>query len=879
MAFDIRNLSEVRALGGNRWHWDYYTSESLATVLAADYFSTVNGLSRLGVGHVLDIIASSGAESETVIVSSVSGGSVVLLAQTISLAAPVGGVGAASSAAAVSAKVKALGFASLTDEAFGGKCDAVELTGCSIAASGTTLTVAGGHGLTTGASSPDIGKSVFVPKAGAARDGIAMATYVSSTTATLEKATQYALSGADCGFMQTSFNTSTGNYDISHVKRTGTVTVAAGSTALTDTGAGIVSGGSLAYWLPGAWAETLVATITAVPTSTTITISDAATVAVTSGTVLVGTDDTAALTAALTALVGIDTGKGAELRIPRSTILRPPGAISGAIKITAGPNAKIWGIFQNDANQEKLFNVTGDDVELLGLRLDGSYSPVKTSENKYVIQATGDDTIIHKCKITNFRTDDTNPSGGITSINSGASQLKVTHAIYLTGAGQEVVRNRIDNVSGAGVFTSNATGFKIERNFIGMTLWYSVTADRGADDGWSISYNRMYSTHTLSRHWGGIINLMSQIPGTRNKNGRVIGNHLRGNCDYGSAIRILSLEDAEIAHNTIRDIVGGAYTDGAVQFIGVDSRQATGVGDNGPCKRVNIHDNILIANGKGQIGVYAKRSEDSSNPLVARSAAEDIWIWNNVLKSPSASAHFDMGICVYGQNGGYDRPRVYNNYVETITRDTAVLSAQSAVVGANSVLGGGTQGAVDNYEGWGNTFIDLGTKNAGANIGSSRQVGLNIIQYVTNLRIRGNSRYVNYHVGVKVGSESSGSPAATGISGLEGLTKLNIRLESCDTDMNLTNGPWETTTTAIAIATWTNAHIGKPVIYTSGSITQAPPSAALLGDAGFIPVYNASANPITVSMAGGNQTLAAGQVGTFMNVAGTVVFWAGNGAT
>lgn len=870
MAFDIRNLSEVRALGNNRWAWYYATSDTLATVLGADYFSTVNGLSRLHVGDTLDISASNGAEYQLVSISSVSGGSV-----TVGQAAVADALLTVAGATALSAKVKALGLASLTDEAFGGKCDAVELTGCSIAASGTTLTVAGGHGLT----SADVGKSVYLPLAGAARDGVAMATYLSATTATLEKAVVNALSGADCGFMQSSWNSATGNYDISHVKRTGTATVAAGSTALTDSGAGIISGGSLAYWLPGAFAETLVATISAVPTATTLTLSVAATVAVASGTALVGTDDTAAMAAAIAALAGTALGKGAELRIPRSTILRPSAAISGALKLTSGPNAKVFGIFQGDGTVEKLLEVTGSYVVLEGLWLDGSYSPVRATTSKYVIHSTGAATLVHKNRITNFRTDDTNPSGGITSINSAAAQLSVVHAVYLSGAaGQEVIRNHIDNMSGAGVFTSSATGFKIERNFIGLTMWYSITADRGADDGWSISYNRCNTTHTLGRHWGGIINLMSQIGGAKNKNGKVIGNVLRGTCDYGAAMRILSLEDTEIAHNIIKDIVPAAYTGGPVQYMGVDTRQATGSGDNGPCKRVNIHDNILVANGKNMIGIYAKNSEDSSNPRVARAAAEDIWIWNNVIRSPDASNYFDMGITVHGENGGFDRPRVWNNYVETITRDAAVLSAQSSIVGALSILGTNAQGQVDNYESWGNTVIDLGTPNAGANVGSSRQVGLNIIQYVTNFRCRGNSRYKNFHVGIKVGTESSGSPTAPGISGLEGLTKLHLRMEGCDTDMNLTNGPWETTTSAVAV-TWANTHIGKPVIYTSGSFTQTPPTAALLGDAGFIPLYNASVNPITVSMAGGNQTLAAGQTGAFLNINGTVLFVSGNAAS
>lgn len=79
MAFDIRNLSEVRALGGNKWHWNYRTTDSLATCLGANYFSTVNGLSRLHAGDVLDIVASSDAESQQVTISSVAGGSVVLL--------------------------------------------------------------------------------------------------------------------------------------------------------------------------------------------------------------------------------------------------------------------------------------------------------------------------------------------------------------------------------------------------------------------------------------------------------------------------------------------------------------------------------------------------------------------------------------------------------------------------------------------------------------------------------------------------------------------------------------------------------------------------------------------------------------------------------
>lgn len=87
MAFDIRGLSEVRALGSNRWAWHYWTSDNLSTVLGANYFSTNAGLSRLHVGDVLFLVASSGAESETVTVGSVAGGSVATVGETLSSAA------------------------------------------------------------------------------------------------------------------------------------------------------------------------------------------------------------------------------------------------------------------------------------------------------------------------------------------------------------------------------------------------------------------------------------------------------------------------------------------------------------------------------------------------------------------------------------------------------------------------------------------------------------------------------------------------------------------------------------------------------------------------------------------------------------------------
>lgn len=776
----------------------------------------------------------------------------------------------------LSAKVRALGIASLADEAYGGKCDAVRLTG-SIAAGGTTFTVPAGHGLTVGAGSPDIGKSFFLPKAGPARDGIATATYVSATTATLEKPAQYALAASDAGFMQSFWDPATGIQDFVREKRIGTVSVAAGSTALTDTGGGILPAGRLAYWLPGAWAETLIATISAVPSTTTITIGVAATVAVTSGAALVGTKDTVAFQAAINALKGTAAGRGMRLLVPRSCILEPV-LIDDTIEITAGPNAKIWGIVQDSATVEKLFDVTGDNVAFDGLSIDGSYSPMRSNSNKNVIRSTGLATLVRECTITNFRTDDTNPSGGISGIigsNGNDNQILVTHGIYLAGAKQKVLYNTIDNVSGAAVFTSNATAFEIEHNNVGLTMWYSLHADRGADDGWSISHNNCYTTYGMGRHYGGIVNLMSQIGGARNKNGKVIGNTLRGTCDYGSAIRCLSAEDVEIAGNTIRDIKPGAYSGGAIQHIAVDTRGGdAGVGDNGPCKRINVHDNLLVAADKNMIGIYCKNTEDPTHPMLARAAVEDVWVWNNIIKSPDASNYFDMGICIFGINGGFDRPRVYNNYVEVITRDTAVLSANSAIVGAISVLGSSDQGAVDNYEAWGNTVIDKGTKNAGANIGTSRQIGLNIIRYATNLRIRGPNRYVNFHVGVKVGSEAA-TPLAVGLSGLEGLTKLNIRLENCDTDMSLAGGPWDTVRTAVAV-TFTNLHIGKTIHYTAGGLTQAPPALGLLGDGGWVKLKNSAVNPITVSMAGGNQTLAGGQIGVLSEEDGEVTFVAGN---
>jgi hypothetical protein len=83
VAFDIRDLSEVRALGSNRWAWYYTTADTLATVLGADYFSTNAGLSRLHVGDVLDISASSGTEFVEVSVSSVANSSVLLAQGTV----------------------------------------------------------------------------------------------------------------------------------------------------------------------------------------------------------------------------------------------------------------------------------------------------------------------------------------------------------------------------------------------------------------------------------------------------------------------------------------------------------------------------------------------------------------------------------------------------------------------------------------------------------------------------------------------------------------------------------------------------------------------------------------------------------------------------
>jgi hypothetical protein len=768
-----------------------------------------------------------------------------------------------TAAAALAALERARGFASVTD--YGAKCDATVLTGVSMSASSTTLTIAGGHGLT----SADIGRSVFVPLTGAARDKVYGASYLSASTATLERAAINTVSGVDGAVMQTVWNSSTGSWNTilpASQKRTATLSITAGSAVLTDSSAPLTAGARIAYFVRGSHAETLVATISAVPSSTTLTLSVAATVAVSGGTALVATDDTVAIQAAITALQG--TGK--RLVIPASCLCGPL-SITGSLHLLGGPDALVYPKLDGTtASIEKLLGITGNRVTVEGVGFDGAYCPVLIASNKYIIHSTGLRTRVLGCEFTNLLSMDGNPVGGVTNINSGAANLLVVHDIYLSGAINFRVRDCYFNEnSGAHVFMANASKGHITHNYFGESRWYAVHLDIGCDKV-EIADNVFEAVHPVSRHWGGAIDLMSNTTGARNKRITVARNDISGNCDYGTPLRVLSSEDCAIEGNRIHDLLAGAYTGGPIQSIGLSTRASTGAGDNGPCKRVAIRRNTLTANGQNMAGIYCTNGEDPSNPRVARAAAEDIWIEDNILTSPDTSNYFDMGIALNGQNGGYDRARIRNNRVTTLTRDTAVLSGAPAfLTGAIALIGTIDQGAVDLPWIEGNSVQDIGTPNAGIAAASSRQIGLNIFQKVTNIRL-GKNRWINYRLGAQTLSTSGGP--------VTGLNKVTQEFVSCSTDVLLTGGPWDTVPSAVAVAL-ANTHVGKTIRFTAGGLTQAPPAVGVLGDAGWVGLWNSSAASITVSMAGGDQALAAGQMALLMELNASIVYVAGNVAT
>jgi hypothetical protein len=631
-------------------------------------------------------------------------------------------LGTPAATATLAAQDVARGYPSVID--YGAKCDAKVLTGVSIAASSTSLLVPGGHGLT----SADVGKSVSVPLAGAARDLISPVSAASGTSITTTIPATRTVSGATGAVIV--------NGSAFSGKVTGTLSIAAGSTALTDSTGGrsyVAGTDQMAVLVQGAWSDALITTIAAVPDNTHLTLTLAAATAVASGAgkALVYTDNTVAVQAFITANVG----SGKRVVIP-DNCAHGPVNITGPLHLEVARGATIYPIVDPaTVSLEKLYNCTGDKITLEGIQIAGDYMPFILANNKYLFYGTGCKRLsLIRCGSKNIPSTDGNICDGLTGINSALKNILVVHSAYLTGVSHFAIAGcTFETTSGAAIFLTDCVHGIVEDNTCIDQRWYPITVDRGGDQI-TIRGNKFTNSHPLGCYWGGFINLMSQIGGARNKRIFVYDNHMTGIANYGAGARLLSLEDSKFYHNTLDSIQAGAYGPSPVQYIGMDTRLATGSGDNGPCKNVEIYGNTLRPKGANQTPIYIKNAADGARG--ARDPALGVSVHHNWILSASTTDCFDTGISVHGIDGGFDGVSIHHNRILVVTRTGSVVGGAIGLVSTN------VQGKLDNVTVSDNYVEDLGTP-----VGST-QLGLFIQTYVDNL-VLGENTFKNFFYGVR----------------------------------------------------------------------------------------------------------------------------------
>jgi hypothetical protein len=203
-------------------------------------------------------------------------------------------------------------------------------------------------------------------------------------------------------------------------KVTGTLSINAGTTALTDTtgGRSYTAGvDQMAVLVQGAYSDVLITTVAGVPSGTTITLALAASTAVSGGTALVHTDDTTAVQAAITANVG--TGK--RLVIPASCG-HGPVTITGPIhsRRPAAPSSIPSGPRRRCTRSTIRSRATGSPS-----RASRSTAPMRrrfSLDTKDVWNGKNCRRFrVLACAVQNALTTEGNVAGGLTGINAARS--------------------------------------------------------------------------------------------------------------------------------------------------------------------------------------------------------------------------------------------------------------------------------------------------------------------------------------------------------------------------------------------------------------------------------------------------------------------------
>jgi hypothetical protein len=353
----------------------------------------------------------------------------------------------------------------------------------------------------------------------------------------------------------------------------------------------------------------------------------------------------------------LDVGDGKTIFLPRKT-----GAYRVRQKLTLPANVRIKSngatvLFDFPVSTSTadglLMSLTGSNVDISGVTFDGSGLSGTLAGNRYAIgyEPVGSTRIenvkIRDCEFTNLSQ----------SAGTSPGTTEVMHAIYMRQVDDLLVENnKIDTISGAGVFLTDTERARVVRNKFKLHGWAGVWL-HNSNQYWEIAGNDFFgSTSGSPVYWGGAIDVMGE--GGADSDGDIHGNKfIAGYFRYGAVLRLLSSRRVIVARN---------------QFFGCDVDNDTndesnlivvGVRDNvtnwGAWQDIAISNNQFQADGAGIQKAVTVLTTSGNNANTT--ACEGLSVTDNRFIKQDGSNYFGQAVRIHGGNAGINGINVSGN--------------------------------------------------------------------------------------------------------------------------------------------------------------------------------------------------------------------------
>jgi len=324
--------------------------------------------------------------------------------------------------------------------------------------------------------------------------------------------------------------------------------------------------------------------ITKVLSSAQVALFDAARRPLLAASVLCGSDDTAAFSAALDHARDGDTvwiPRGtAAYRLTQTIPIRRPLTLAsdGAVIIPDIPVSEPRGV---------LFSIQSSGVVVDGIHFDGAgmQHTTELGGNRYCIQALGaPEHHLSAIAVRHCSFDNLAQRGGPIEEH----WMLVWHGVYLAYVDAPTIEScRASStvnplsLSGSFVFLDSTTHAIVAGNAVQNTGWYSIHLD--SDNAqFDIRDNIIGGEYPDARDFGASIDIMGQlgtadgVSKSADRDGRIYGNTISGVHNYAQALRLAGSVNVEVDHNVFENVIGGHDPDNNVIVVATRSVEIAG---------------------------------------------------------------------------------------------------------------------------------------------------------------------------------------------------------------------------------------------------------------------------------------------------------------